>query len=81
MSRTAVIFSKRAKIKFISPFQAVVRLSAMLFLTEGREFDKDQHLILTIQQKTLLTYYVLLLVRSLQELYEQKTSQLGNRGN
>lgn len=53
----------------------------MLFLTEGQEFDKDQRLILTIQWKTLLTYYVLLLVCSLQELYEQKTSQLGNRGN
>lgn len=81
MPRTEVILSNRAKIRFLSPFQAVVRLSAMLFLTEGQEFDKDQRLILTIQWKTLLTYYVLLLVCSLQELYEQKTSQLGNRGN
>lgn len=59
----------------------MVRLSAVFLLAGGQQSDKDQHLILTVLCKTLLMYDALLLVCSLQEEQEQKTTQLGNRSN
>lgn len=75
------MLSKRTKVGFICPYQAVVRLSAVLLLAGGQQSDKDQNPILTVLCKTLLMYDVVLLVYSLQEEQEQKSTQLGNHSN